>query len=401
MKILIHDYSGHPFQVQLSRKLAERGHTVLHLYAGSNNTPKGSLEKTATDTSGFDCHPITIHKPLQKYNFLRRWQQEHEYGKLLAHAVIGFKPDMIISAGTPLDAQADILKAARHIDACFIFWLQDLNGQATYTLLKKKIPIIGHVIGKYYINLEKHLLRCSDHIILISGDFLPYLAQCKIPPQQSTVIPNWGPLAELPVKNKVNPWSIAHGISEKLLFLYTGALGMKHNPELLLRLAQAFQENDAIRVVVASEGLGANWLREAIKRLRLNNLLIIEFQPMKDLANMLAAGDVLIAILDSQAGIYSVPSKVFSYLCAQRALLLSMPTNNLAARVVQTNKAGIVVSSENIEEFIAAARELIVQPALREQYALNARRYAEENFDIEKITDRFELLAKQQKPHLF
>ncbi len=28
MKILVHDYAGHPFQVQLSRALAQRGHQV-------------------------------------------------------------------------------------------------------------------------------------------------------------------------------------------------------------------------------------------------------------------------------------------------------------------------------------------------------------------------------------
>jgi len=30
MRIGIHDFSGHPFQVQLSRELASRGHEVVH-----------------------------------------------------------------------------------------------------------------------------------------------------------------------------------------------------------------------------------------------------------------------------------------------------------------------------------------------------------------------------------
>jgi hypothetical protein len=33
MRILISDYSGHPFQVQLSRELARRGHGVTHSYS--------------------------------------------------------------------------------------------------------------------------------------------------------------------------------------------------------------------------------------------------------------------------------------------------------------------------------------------------------------------------------
>ena len=43
LRIAVHDYSGHPFQVQLSRALAERGHEVLHLYSTRFQTPRGPL----------------------------------------------------------------------------------------------------------------------------------------------------------------------------------------------------------------------------------------------------------------------------------------------------------------------------------------------------------------------
>ena len=50
MHLLIHDYSGHPFQVQLSRALARRGHRVTHLYNASNpTTPKGGLARRGDD----------------------------------------------------------------------------------------------------------------------------------------------------------------------------------------------------------------------------------------------------------------------------------------------------------------------------------------------------------------
>ena len=48
-RILVHDYSGHPFQVQLSRSLAARGHVVLHLHSSKFQTPKGPLQRRADD----------------------------------------------------------------------------------------------------------------------------------------------------------------------------------------------------------------------------------------------------------------------------------------------------------------------------------------------------------------
>ena len=47
MRIVVHDYAGHPNQVYLSRELARRGHQVLHLYAGSFETPRAARRETA------------------------------------------------------------------------------------------------------------------------------------------------------------------------------------------------------------------------------------------------------------------------------------------------------------------------------------------------------------------
>ena len=56
MRISIVDYAGHPFQAQLSRKLAERGHDVLHLYFGQAITPRGMLTPTAEDPAARPSH---------------------------------------------------------------------------------------------------------------------------------------------------------------------------------------------------------------------------------------------------------------------------------------------------------------------------------------------------------
>lgn len=52
MRILICDYSGHPFQVELSRGLAARGHAVLHLHFADFQTPKGNLRVLPGEASG-------------------------------------------------------------------------------------------------------------------------------------------------------------------------------------------------------------------------------------------------------------------------------------------------------------------------------------------------------------
>ncbi len=62
----------------------------------------------------------------------------------------------------------------------------------------------------------------------------------------------------------------------------------------------------------------------------------------------------------------------------------------MAARIVKENQAGIVVEPEKVENFINSATQLYQDLEQRNFLASNGRAYAEENFEIEQITNRFE-----------
>jgi len=392
MRILVHDYAGHPFQAQLSRELARRGNDVLHLYYEANNTPKGNLTHLPSDPKNLSIHGIVTKEPIQKYNYLKRLLQEIEYGRLASQRIRKFSPEILISANTPLESLRYIYKTCRKENSKFVFWLQDVNGLAAYKLLKRKIPIAGEWIGKYHIYLERYILRNSDGVVLIADAFKPIVESWGVPSKRTRVIPNWAPLGEVPVKERKNSWAENHGLGEKFCFLYTGGLGLKHNPNLLLQLAITFQKNENVVLVVVSEGPGAAWLAAKKAELNLSNLILLDYQPFELMPEVLASGDVLVAILEPDAGIFSVPSKVLTYLCAQRPLLLAVPPDNLASQIVSSHQAGIVVPPDDLEGFVSAAKQLFEDQYMRTSMGINARRYAETHFDIQTIGDQFEAL---------
>lgn len=390
MKILIHDYSGHPFQVQLSRTLAKRNHKVLHLYCSSFQTPRGIVHELDTDNDNFSCRAIELSRPFEKYKFSKRIFQEIEYGNLLVKEIEKYKPDILISANNPLDPQRILLKYCKNNKIKFIFWLQDIYGYAIKKLLTKKLSIVGRAIGSYYMRSEMSMLRQSDRIIIISEDFSDILQRARIHENKIKLIHNWAPLDELKMQDKDNVWSREHDLQDKLCIVYTGTLGLKHNPELLVDIALALRDQSHVRIVIVSEGLGADYLKTKKEEYKLDNLTVLDFQPFELIPEVMATADVLIAILDKEAGVYSVPSKVLTYHCAGRPLLLSVPRENLAARLVEGLETGIVVPPDRPDEFLRAVKRLIGDEGLRKKYGKNARRYAESTFDIEKITDKFE-----------
>ena len=83
MRLLIHDFAGHPFQIQLSRELATRGHLVTHVYAAGLSGPKGQLSKDTSDPPGLSICGIQLPSQFQKYSAHRRFCDQRNYTKQL------------------------------------------------------------------------------------------------------------------------------------------------------------------------------------------------------------------------------------------------------------------------------------------------------------------------------
>src|SRR5512134_1876484 len=103
LRIVVHDYVGHPFQAQLSRELARRGMDVLHLHCGSVRTGKGAVDDA--DNQRLRVEGITLSREFARYSPWTRFRQEREYGLKASARIRDFRPDVVLSANTPLFAQ--------------------------------------------------------------------------------------------------------------------------------------------------------------------------------------------------------------------------------------------------------------------------------------------------------
>ena len=393
-RILLHDYGGYAFTYQLAVQLATRGHEVQYIYSDTTQYIKRNSYHSGKNTPNLQVIGIKLSKPFQKYSFFQRRLQEIEHGKAVSSSIQIFHPQVVVSADTPLDAQQQIVRASHDVKASFIFWLQDVIGIATQKVLSKKYSLVGSLIGSYYEMLEKSLVQQSNRVVLISDDFVPLMNTWRVGPEKVKIIPNWSPLNEIVPQPKDNLWARNFGLEDKFCFVYSGILGLKHNPEIFLNLASAFKDCLDSRVVVIAEGPGAEWLKDQKKVRGLDNLVLLNYQPYDLLSSVLGTADVLVAVLGQDAGAYSVPSKVLTYLCTNRPLLLSVPLQNLAARMIEENRAGLVAPAGDNEAFVESAFRLYRDSEMRQEMGGNGIKYARNQFDILKITDRFEQLME-------
>jgi len=388
LKILIHDFAGHPFQVALSRELADRGHTVMHAYFAEDPGPKGAMRDYHSDTGTVLMRPLSVGRPYPKGNFYRRLLLDLRYRRVLADAIREEAFDIVLSSNTPTWVQGRALAVSQNTGASFVYWCQDFYSIAVGSIFRKKLGWLGGFIEKCLFMWDKRQIRKSSHVINITPAFSDLMREwCET--DKISEIKNWGALSEIPTKQADILWLREHGIPlDRPRVVYSGTLGLKHNPDLIVRAAKASPE--ATFLVVAS-GMGVSALNTA----EAPNLIVLPLQPIEVLPSVLASADVLIAMIEPDAGQFSVPSKILSYLCAGKPVVMSAPQNNLAAKTIDEASAGVVVPPEDSEAFISEVKQLLSDDYRRDAMGRAGRTYAEENFDISKITDRFETIFRK------
>ncbi len=143
MLILIHDYAGHPFQIQLSRSLARRGHRVVHAYCGSTQTPRGTLSATDAEEGRLTIECLDLGQKIEKNSLLRRRKQEAQYGLLFEKLIARIEPDLVVSGNTPSQPQRRAARYCSWQGIPFVSWVQDIYGVAAQKILQKKLGFPG------------------------------------------------------------------------------------------------------------------------------------------------------------------------------------------------------------------------------------------------------------------
>jgi glycosyltransferase involved in cell wall biosynthesis len=390
LKILVHDFSGHPFQAQLSRELSRRGHDITHSYCAAYTGGKGNLQAEPGETLVFD--PITIGESIAKLNFVKRSIQELKIGFQLIKQVRRVKPQVVMFSTTPVPSLVVIAFYLMVRRIPWVLWHQDVQAIAIRSFAGNQLPKAFLVAAKLIEWGERWGSRRAKAVVVIADSFVDVHREWGTA-DKVTVIPNWAPLDEIVPVERDNAWAKEQGVNDVATLLYSGTLGMKHNPELLPRVAKAVIDGGTpIRLVVVNEGPAAPVVQAEADRLGVP-LTLLPFQPYDRLPEVLGSGDILMVLLEQSAGAFSVPSKTLSYLCAGRPILGMMPAENLASVLVEQT-GGCVLRPEEAAVPAAAAwiREVLADPERAAKIGAASRTLAEREFELGSCADRFEAI---------
>ena len=399
MRIHLHDFAGHPFQAQLSRALCAAGHEVEHGFAAQYRSGKGSLSVRPADPAGLSFTPFATVRPFVKYGLTERLRYEREYARQLTRHLVRTRPDVTVLTNVPLLIMHSVHGRLTAEGLPWVLWHQDLMSVAMARELRARLPSpLAGILSRELKRRERACVIGARAVVAIGPAFLDEYQNWGIRRDDLFQVPNWAPLDEVFPVSRQNDWAARHGLAvDRLRLIYSGTLGRKHNPLLLVQLLrQCEARNIDVDLTVVSEGDGADVLRSELDGEP--HARVLPFQPMAELGELLSASDVLVAILEPAAAGFSIPSKVLTYLAAGRPVLGLMPKDNPATQDIIA--AGGFADEPTESGVLRAAswlRDVSRSPGELSRIAARSRSVAEARFDIKVIAGRFESILDSSR----
>ena len=302
------------------------------------------------------------------------------------------KADILFIDSTPPTQgfMATLLKKIKHIP--MVYNLQDIFPDSLlYTGLSTERSLMFK-IGRW---MEHITYKNADKIIVISEDFKQNIMKKGVPENKIDVVYNWvDEKSVYHVDREKNILFERYNIDRNKFYIaYSGNIGLTQNIELLIEVANKIKDFKDIGFIIIGNGMFKAELETQVARRKLDNIIILPFQPYEEIANVFSIGDVGLIISKPRIGNNSVPSKTWSYMAAETPILASFDAESELCKLVKENNCGICVDAGDVEKFIEAILQM--KKLKNNDFGKNGRNYIDEKLSRKVGTEKYITIIKE------
>jgi glycosyltransferase involved in cell wall biosynthesis len=225
-------------------------------------------------------------------------------------------------------------------------------------LVEYKVLSANSFIIRLWRKANKLIFPKADNIFVLSNGMKKLVSQ-YVDAHKIYVVPLWTHNEFFKtVSKEENPFIAQHNLQDKFIVMYSGNLGFTHNLEVLLDVAAAIK-NPEVFFLIIGDGDKKKSLEEKAKRLALENCKFLPLQDVSMLPYSMAASDVGVVSLGSEASLLSVPSKTFNLLSVGVPLLCIADERSELSELVKQYGCGRCFDGKSIESIKAYIEFLV------------------------------------------
>lgn len=195
-------------------------------------------------------------------------------------------------------------------------------------------------IYKLWANVNRIVFKKATKLITLSTGMKNLLTQ-YVSASKIRVVPVW-PASEKfgPVKKNKNIFLQRLQLEDKFIVMYSGNMGFGHSLECILEVAKLTKDNKNIHYLFIGEGNKKELLISLKEKYSLKNVDFLPWQDSEVLPFSLAAADIAIVSLGSEASNLSVPSKTYNFMAVGAPLLCIADGASELSKLVKKHNNG-------------------------------------------------------------
>lgn len=167
-----------------------------------------------------------------------------------------------------------------------------------------------------------------------------------------------------------------HGLEGRFVVQYSGNIGLTHNVEAMIELAEKLQDDDRIVFQIIGRGPRKPLIERLVRERNLSNVQMLPFQSDEMFPYSLSAADLGVVILHESVSRGSVPSKAYNLMSfGIPALYIAADDSELARYAREFDNAGCF-AADQLDEMSSFIRRLATDRVEHESMMKRAERAA-------------------------
>lgn len=170
----------------------------------------------------------------------------------------------------------------------------------------------SHIVYRLWSKLNKRSFRKAHRVFTIS-ERMADLLEIYVNRDKILIQPIWSIFQEnLKHPKENNPFILEHKIEGKFIVQYSGNIGLTHNVESMIDLAEIMADVPDVLFQIIGRGPRKPYLEKLVEEKNLPNTMFLPFQSDEMFPYSLSAADLGVVILDETTSKGSVPSKSYN-----------------------------------------------------------------------------------------
>lgn len=250
---------------------------------------------------------------------------------------------------------------------------------------------------KVFFAFHKIAYKKADFITVISDDMRKKVMEQGVPDNKIEIIPDWyddQSVFEIPWKD--NLFVKKYKMKKKIFYVqYAGTMGFNFDYKLVIQVAKILkQHKDIVFQMIGTGSQKEDFILEVEKN-KLDNIIFYPLEPRKLVPHVYSACSVCLIPLPVGVIGNSVPSKAGLLMACHRVIINSVDKGSDYFKMFKENQIGISESNKKPRDVANAILKMKNNCKLRNSYADNAKKFAEQNFSRTINTKKYEQLFKR------